>query len=175
MAQLVSTGSCITTEMHQYEMIAVWYLSTGLLENSWAFILAVGSKRVSGARRHLHMVERRDTPSPVVNGIRCQLEYPSQALMAWLVLTVQATDTATKECMAFTYSTKTQLLCHPTRAAPTFHHGHWILHFRPQYVWSKYCSQVLDTHLVNAGVSLNFIKEPWKVPTEKSKEEGIHK
>lgn len=147
-------------------------------KNSWAFILTIDSKRVSRAWRHLHMVERRDTPSPVVSGIRCQLECPSKALrkgMAWLVLTVQATDTATKECMAFTYNSKSQLLCHPTWTAPTFHHGHWILHFGPQYVWSKYCSQVLDTHLVNAGVSLNFIKEPWKAAPEKSKEERIHK
>lgn len=50
--------------------------------------------------------------------------------------------------------------------APTFHHGHWIFHFRSQYIWSKDCGKVLDAHFVYAGVRLNFIEEPWKVPPE---------
>lgn len=87
------TGSCLTTEIHQYYLVAVWLLNMVLLKNIWAFILPVGSKRASQLpieQRYLHVVERRDSRRPVVvTGITEVSQYvPSQALMrgaAWLV------------------------------------------------------------------------------------------
>lgn len=47
----------------------------------------------------------------------------------------------------------------------TFHNYHWVLHFRPEDVWSKYSGQVLYTHLVFDCVRLDLIKKPLKKGT----------
>lgn len=44
----------------------------------------------------------------------------------------------------------------------TFHNSHWVLHFGSEDIWSKYCGQVLYTHLVFDCVRLDLIKKPLK-------------
>lgn len=42
----------------------------------------------------------------------------------------------------------------------TFHDGHWVFYLWPKYIRSKNGCQVLDAHLVDIGVGLNFIQKP---------------
>lgn len=44
----------------------------------------------------------------------------------------------------------------------TFHNSHWVLHFGSEDIWSKYCGQVLYTHLVFVCVRLDLVKKPIK-------------
>lgn len=159
-------------------MIAVWYLGTVLLIKQLSFhfsrrlrksFRSMEASSRAGEERHLQSSgewDKMPTGTPLTgpeerDGLAC-----SDCAGNWYRY---------QGVYGFHLQLQSTAAVPSPRTAPTFHHGHWILHFGPQNVWSKYCSQVLDTHLVNAGMSLNFIKEPWKNPPEKSKEEGIHK
>lgn len=41
----------------------------------------------------------------------------------------------------------------------TFHDSYRVLHLGSKDIWSKYCGEVLDAHLVLITVGLDLIKE----------------
>lgn len=49
-----------------------------------------------------------------------------------------------------------------------FHESNWVLHLGSKDIWSKYCGQVLNAHLVLVAVGLNLIKKPEKTKDSQS-------